>query len=134
MNFPAIMPRSRRSRSLIWRHLSLSLREAGLEGETKEEKRKATFSFLYFGFPPSPARAPCSSPTPRTKVHAPRSSLASPKKNLRVIACQQTFFSFIFFVFFLNRILRAVERSEHTRTSGQYSPRGFHFIRVLDGL
>lgn len=57
---------------------SLSWREAGLEGETKEEKRKATFSFLYFDFPSSPARAPCSSPTPRTKVHAPRSSLASP--------------------------------------------------------
>ena len=78
LNFPAIMPRPRRSRSLIWRHFSLSWREAGLEGETKEEKRKATFSFLYYGFPSSPARAPCSSPTPRTKVHAPRSSLASP--------------------------------------------------------
>lgn len=78
LNFPAIKPRPRRSRSLIWRHLSLSLRKAGLEGETKEEKRKATFSLLYFGFPSSSARAPCSSPTPRTKVHAPRSSLASP--------------------------------------------------------
>ena len=78
LNFPAITPRPRRSRSLIWRHLRLSLRKAGLEGETKEGKRQATFSFLYFGFPSSPARAPCSSPTPRTKVHAPRSSLASP--------------------------------------------------------
>lgn len=78
LNFPAIMPRPRCSRSLIWRHLSLSLREAGLEGETKEEKRKATFSFLYFGFPSSTARALCSSPTPRNKVHAPRYTLASP--------------------------------------------------------
>jgi len=75
LNFPAIMPRPRRSRSLIWRHLSLSLRQAGLEGETKEEKRKATFFFLYFGFPSSPARAPRSSPIPRTNVHAPRSLL-----------------------------------------------------------
>ena len=71
LNFRAIVPPPRRSRSLFWRHLSLSLRKAGLEGKPKEEKRKATFSFLYFGFPSSPARAPCSSPIPRTKVHAP---------------------------------------------------------------
>ena len=35
LNFPAIMPRPCRWRSLIWRHLRLSLREAGLEGEPK---------------------------------------------------------------------------------------------------
>ena len=98
LNFRAIVPPPRRSRSLFWRHLSLSLRKARLEGKPKEEKRKATFSFLYFGFPSSPARAPCSSPTLRTKVHAPCSLLL--KKKLRIIACQQTFFSFIFFVLF----------------------------------
>lgn len=48
LNFPAIMPRPRRWRSLIWRHLRLSLRKAGLEGEPK----LSLFSVLVSHHPP----------------------------------------------------------------------------------
>ena len=48
LNFPAIMPRPRRSRSLIWRHLRLLLRKAGLEGEAK----LSLFSILVSHHPP----------------------------------------------------------------------------------
>lgn len=122
------MPHLRRSRSLILRHLSLSLRKAGLEEETKrgKEKRLSLFSILVSHHPLLALRAHLQASALKSTLLARFFFLEKPADDSR---SQAFFLSFFFFY----RILRALERSERARTSGQYFPRGLIFFKCVLG-
>ena len=77
LNFPAIMPRPRRSRSLIWRHLVYHGGKQGWRERQKKrkEKRLSLFSILIFHHPLLALRAHLQPPALKSTLLAPRSLL-----------------------------------------------------------